>query len=244
MPNNYGPRIVTDGLVLCLDAGNVKSYPGSGTTWTDISRNANNGTLVNGALYSSNNGGYITCDGTNDYIEVVNKNNLVFGSGNFSIEYWFRKLSATTGYDNIWGPNRWLIGGSAGSNEWYVGIGNGSSGSGENLQFGIESSTTSYSISTTQAVTLNFWYQLTAIRNGNLLQIYLNGSLLLSSTPAGFTASTAVNNVAARNLRINNSGYNGFHTNADNAILRIYNRAISSVEILQNYNATKGRFKL
>ena len=45
MPNNYGPRLVTDGLVLCLDAGNSKSYPGSGTAWNDLSRNGNNGTL-------------------------------------------------------------------------------------------------------------------------------------------------------------------------------------------------------
>jgi hypothetical protein len=47
----HSPRIVTDGLVLCLDAGNPKSYTGSGTTWTDLSGNGNNGTLTNSPTY-------------------------------------------------------------------------------------------------------------------------------------------------------------------------------------------------
>ena len=67
MPNNYGPRIVTDGLVLCLDAGNSKSYPGSGTAWNDLSRNGNNGTL-NGPTFNSADRGSIVFDGTNDYV--------------------------------------------------------------------------------------------------------------------------------------------------------------------------------
>ena len=53
----HSPRIITDGLVLCLDAGNTKSYPGSGTTWTDLSGQGNNGTLVNGVGYNGSNGG-------------------------------------------------------------------------------------------------------------------------------------------------------------------------------------------
>lgn len=62
----HNPKIVTDGLVLCLDAANPKSYPGSGTVWSDLSGNGNNGTLVNGVGYNSNNGGYLTFDGSND----------------------------------------------------------------------------------------------------------------------------------------------------------------------------------
>lgn len=65
----YNPRIVTDGLVLCLDAANPKSYPGSGTTWTDLMKNTN-GTLVGGATFSSVNGGVIALNGTNAYIDV------------------------------------------------------------------------------------------------------------------------------------------------------------------------------
>jgi hypothetical protein len=67
----HSPSIVTSGLVLCLDAANPKSYPGSGTTWTDLSGNGNNGTLVNGPTYSSVNGGSIVFDGSNDYISTA-----------------------------------------------------------------------------------------------------------------------------------------------------------------------------
>jgi hypothetical protein len=67
----YNPRIVTDGLVLALDAGNSKSYPGSGTTWTDLSGRGNTGTLTNGPTYSSANFGSIVFDGSDDYVQFT-----------------------------------------------------------------------------------------------------------------------------------------------------------------------------
>ena len=69
---SHSPMIVTDGLVLCLDAGNVRSYPRSGTSWNDLSGNSNNGTLINGPTFSSNNGGSIVFDAVNDYVNVGN----------------------------------------------------------------------------------------------------------------------------------------------------------------------------
>ena len=68
-----------NGLVLALDAANTKSYPGSGTTWTDLSGRGNTGTLTNGPTYSSANGGSIVFDGTNDYV-VVNNNASILSS--------------------------------------------------------------------------------------------------------------------------------------------------------------------
>ena len=68
----HSPRIVTDELVLALDAGNTKSYPGSGTTWTDLSGNGNDGTLLNSPTFNSANGGYLDFDGTNDYVNCGN----------------------------------------------------------------------------------------------------------------------------------------------------------------------------
>ena len=67
---SHSPSLVMNGLVLCLDAGNSKSYPGTGTTWTDLSGNGNNGTLTNGPTYSSANGGSLVFDGTNDYTQT------------------------------------------------------------------------------------------------------------------------------------------------------------------------------
>jgi|9_EtaG_2_1085328.scaffolds.fasta_scaffold07313_5 hypothetical protein len=66
-----GPNVIEDGLVFAIDAGNTKSYPGSGTTWSDISGQGNNGTLTNGPTYSSADGGYFTFDGTDDYVQFT-----------------------------------------------------------------------------------------------------------------------------------------------------------------------------
>ena len=64
-----GPQVITNGLQLYLDAGDSSSYPGSGSTWYDLSGNENNGTLVNGPTYSSADGGFIAFDGSNDYVQ-------------------------------------------------------------------------------------------------------------------------------------------------------------------------------
>lgn len=247
MAVNTRNSIVTNGLVLALDAGNTKSYVSGSTTWFDISGNNNSGSLVNGPTFNSGNGGYIRCDGINDYIEVIDNSSLDFGANNFTVEYWFRKLSSTSEsarFDNIWGPNKWNTGASPGTNEWSLTIGNGSTGNNNSYSFGVEVVNTGYSTGeSSEVLSLDIWYQLVGIRNGGTLQIYLNGVLKQNASPAGFTSSSVINNVG-RNLRINNSAVNSYYTNADNAILRIYNRALSAAEILQNYNATKTRFGL
>jgi len=71
MATNYNPKITTDGLVLCLDAANPKSYPGSGTAWFDISGNSRNGTLTNSPTFSSSNQGYFSFDGTDDFVSIT-----------------------------------------------------------------------------------------------------------------------------------------------------------------------------
>jgi hypothetical protein len=237
------PPVVTNGLVLCLDAANRISYVSGSTTWNDLSGFNNSGSLVNGPTFNSANGGYITCDGVNDYIEVLDNPSLDFGSGSFTVEYWFRKLATTTGFDNIWGPNKWNTGNQPGTNEWLLTIGNGTTGNNNIYEFVIQSGSTSYAIASSDQLLLNTWYQLVGQRDGATLKTYLNGDLKLNSTPSGMTTLTSVNNVG-RNLRINNSAVNSLYTNADNAIVRIYSRALSAQEILQNYNATKTRFGL
>ena len=105
MAINYNPKIITDGLVLCLDAANPKSYGGSGTTWTDLSGRGNNGTLVNGPTYSSANGGVIALDGVNDYIDVpinlTNTNYTIMGAARYVV-VGGRTFSAKN--------NNWLMG--------------------------------------------------------------------------------------------------------------------------------------
>jgi hypothetical protein len=236
---------VNDSLILNLDAGNRASYAGTGTTWYDLSGNNLNGTLINGPTYSgTGTSTIITTDGTDDYIEVLDNSLLDFGANNFTVEYWFKKLSTTTGYDNIWGVNKWNVGGGgAGTNEWALEIGQGSSGTGDFVAFAVESGSTTYVTSyfnLTNALTQ--YHQLVGIRNGNKLELYLDGSQLYSNTPAGFTTSVSVNNISGRNLRIANAALNNLYTNTSSAVVRIYSKALSSTEILQNFNFYRSRY--
>ena len=84
------PTIITDGLKLWLDASNPSSYPGSGTTWYDLSGNGNNGTMVNGVTYSTANGGVMSFDGVNDIVNFTNSlivNNLT----GHTISLWIKR---------------------------------------------------------------------------------------------------------------------------------------------------------
>ena len=83
--------IVTDGLVLYLDAANTKSYTGTGTTWYDLTKNGNNGVLTSGPVYNSENGGNITFDGVDDYVNLGNPNSLDIL--NFTICAWVKSTS-------------------------------------------------------------------------------------------------------------------------------------------------------
>jgi hypothetical protein len=85
-----GPNVVTDGLVLSLDAANIKSYVSGSTTWYDKSGNGNNGTLTNGPTFDSNNGGNLVFNGTNQYIDCGSSSLLNFGTGNYTIGVWFK----------------------------------------------------------------------------------------------------------------------------------------------------------
>jgi hypothetical protein len=239
---SHSPSIVTSNLILALDAANPKSYSGSGNTWFDITGRGNHGTLVNGPAYSSNLGGFISCDGTNDYIEILDNSIFDFGSNNFTVEYWFRK-NATSSNSNYWGVNKWNSGGGgAGTNEWDLSLGNGFSGIGETTIFAIESGTTSYFIAISNTPTLYLWNQIVGIRAGAGLSVYMNGALIGTSSPAGMAVTTSVNNISGRNIRIANSALNNYYNKCDSSIVRIYNKALTPDEVKQNYDANKTRY--
>ena len=91
MASKSGPDIIEDGLVLCLDAASKRSYPGTGTVWTDL-KGGNNGTLTNGPTFDAGNGGSIVFDGSNDQVIGTNSELLSFGDGSndspFSLSCW------------------------------------------------------------------------------------------------------------------------------------------------------------
>jgi hypothetical protein len=238
---------VTSNLVVNLDFGDTRCYPGTGNTAYDLTGLGHTASLVNGAALNLLYGGNILCDGTNDYIEVQTTSALDFGTNNFSVEYWYRKTEWTTAFENIWGPNIWRAGGDAVNNEWSLGIGQGAyatAGIGESVGFYIQ--TQSFGVRGSgehRAVgNLNKFNQLVGIRNGDLIQLYYNGSLLYSANPGGgFDNIMQLNNIS-NNIRICNSYLDLYHSKAHSGILRIYSKALSATEVNQNYRAMLPRF--
>ena len=213
----YNPRIVTDGLVLALDAGNSKSYPGSGTTWTDLSGNGNNGTLVNGASYNSSNGGVIALDGVNDYIDVpinlTNQNYTIMGAARY----------VTIGGRTFSGKNNnWLMGHWSSTTRNYYAQGWVSS-----VQNG--ESDTNWRV-----------YAATGNYSGDSWALYVNGQLNVGPGSGGVTGPNGIN---IGRHGTGNSGNGSEYSNSHISFLICYNRVLTASEIQQNYNATKSRFQ-
>ena len=240
-------NLVTSGLILHLDSGNSGSYPGSGTTWTDLSGNNRNATLINGPQYSSVDGGKIVFDGTNDYAEFSNP--PVLGSSDFTIEIWFKRKSSSFNWNNTLLLNKWNSGAIGGSNEWGIGFGDAQdSSNGNNLNFGLEAQGGGFYGITSDEILINTWYQGLVTREGGTLKIYINGSLRTTATPSatytGPLANKSINNVSRKmRLAYHDSSYGStYYANVEVPIIRMYNRALNSIEVAQNYLNNKSRF--
>ena len=157
--------LVTSGLILHLDSGNSSSYSGSGTTWTDLSGNNRNATLINGPQYSSVDGGKIVFDGIDDYAEVSNP--PMFGSGDFSVEVWFKRKESTLNWDGSYLISKWSSGGNPTWNEWGLGFGDSQSSSyGNNLNFSLEAQGGGFYGIVSDEILINTWYQAVIVREG------------------------------------------------------------------------------
>ena len=221
----YNSRIVTDGLVLCLDAANRKSYPGSGDIWTDLSGNGNNGTLVNTPTYSSANGGSIVFDGVDDHIEITG--NTSNAPSNMSLICWV--YTKNTRAEEII-ANRNNGDGYRFMTRIYDG-GNG-------IKWGFRLSSASLEYQGTTTLLNNTWYFLAVTSQGspsNLI-LYLNGNV-------EFNQLTNAPLVHGGNLRLGDGiGGAQVHLQANLPIFMMYNRALTAAEIQQNYLATKSRY--
>ena len=207
-----GPEVAEDGLVLCLDAGNPKSYPGTGTTWNDLSGNGNTGTLVNGVGYNSGNLGSLVFDGVDDYINAGTPSISV---GKITVNAWMRITSGSLFQHIV----------DSAFNSWHLAILN------DNKPYFYNGSTYHQF---TPALTVGQWYMLTGVQ-GTTLDIYINGVLGQSIAT---NANVTTNNV---NLgRFQTHGSRLFVGNI--AQVSIYNRALSATEIQQNFNATRSRY--
>jgi hypothetical protein len=230
-PRFLGENIVTSGLVLYLDAGYNSSYPGSGTTWTDVSGYGNNGTLVNGPTYSSTNGGAIVFDGVDDYVTLGTKSMV---SNDFSINIWFNSTSNTTKEHFI------LSLGYASDPSFLITQNTQDNGqctlSAYYVNNGVIGRTiTSSTLPNTSIINLSF------VRKNGVNTPYING---VPQTSRIFT----------ENIILGSSTYVlgwAIPRNKSTAYMQgniynssIYNRALSTSEVLQNYNTQKARFGL
>jgi hypothetical protein len=227
MAFNYSPKIVTNGLVLYLDAANRYSYPGSGTTWSDISRGGNNGTLVNGPTYNSANGGSIVFDGVDDY-QTGNISNLgLNANGTFTVE-------CTLKYNTNAGTQNPITLTGISNNSIQIGLISGSPiiwkyGGTTVLTYTLPAAGTTYRISVSVTPTTVAVYINGILNNTNNSPVLQTGAITYLYNSAYSTLGTLTPS----------SYFNGniYQTS-------IYNRALSATEVLQNYNATKTRFGL
>jgi len=221
-----GYNIVTDGLVLSLDAANPKSYPRSGTTWRDLSGNGNNGSLVNGPTFNSGNGGSIVFDSANDYVNF----NLINLSNIFTINI---VAKAATGS----GTNVLLCPSSNNVDNW-IAIANSKT----QMYFTefADFNNVAFNGNTTIDTSNNVWYSFTATCNVNTASLYVNGNFD-GSTTVGFNIGAWSGSNSSIGRR---AGGGASYFSGSIALVQAYNRVLSAQEILQNYNAQKGRFGL
>ena len=221
----HSPSIVMNNLVLCLDAGNSKSYPGSGTTWTDLSGNGNTGTLTNGPTYNSANGGSIAFDGSNDYVNFPGTASgiLDFGTGNFSLCCWIKPGSGISG-DGI-------INKRSGSRGYRLDI-----YSSQGIRMLVVGDA-GVVVATNQIYTVGTWYYVVGVAENNTLKLYINSILQTqTATYSGTLSNSSVLEIGRMDAN------NAYSLDASVAQASIYNRALSAAEVSQNFNALRGRY--
>ena len=240
MTIGYGPSIVTSGLVLALDAADRNSYPGSGTTWTDLSGNGNTGTLTNGVGYNSGNRGSLSFDGANDYVNL-NTSSFPSGATSFSVNSFIRWSGNGTSTNDI----IFSYGRDGFNNDATVWVNN--SGFAE-LQFGSDTG----KVSSSTSINAGIWYNICATYDKTQTKIYLNSVL------EGTTNYSSGNIILDNNVNGNNgaigakiSGFGNVASpqrygtfNGNISLVQLYNRALTAAEVSQNFNALRGRFNI
>jgi hypothetical protein len=217
-----GPNIIQSGLVLSLDAGNIRSYPGSGTTWKNLSGPSGNATLTNGAFYASANKGVIEFDGSNDYATMVSPDSY----SEYTFSFYCKWLTAVT-YNRIFGLDNFGT---------YTIFNPNDVGFHYNPLGGSPPSVT---LGSGVAVGFGTWCEVAVTVNAasTSVIIYINGIARNSWNvlPSGNLSG---------NIYLGAQNTLGLTSNCHIGNFKLYNRALLASEILQNFNMTKTRFGL
>ena len=228
-----GPDLVTNGLVLHLDAASRRSYNG-GAIWRDLARN-NNGTLINGSTFNSSNGGSIVFDGVDDYVTCGPVLNFGSSTSIATILVWAKGLGCpisnqrTNGSDHGWIQTNITENGFSLYIDAYDGPPYGES-------FSAPRSSTPYA-------SLSNQWNLYNIRINRPIHQYIMGiNNYFTIYTRNFTVGSYLNFNIIEIGRINNFSYNTSYFNGQISNVFVYNRFLTDQEILQNYNATRSRF--
>lgn len=229
----HSPKIVTSGLQLYLDAGNTKSYSGSGTSWKDLNNNINNGILTNGPEYSSTNNGVINFNGVNNYVNISNQSSNNYANTTFTISTWIK--TTTTQLSVIASKGGTTSGWNFGINDAgmvWVQV--------KNFQgYGV------FAQSSAAIVNDNKGHNLvavittsTTIPNNNIATIFVDGI----ESSGNRDAYNIVYNPDTNPLQLGRRIDGILNYMGGISSIKIYNRALTATEVAQNFNATRGRF--
>ena len=234
---NHGTNIVKDGLVFSVDAANPRSYISGSSDTFNLKNLSITGSLKNGVDFTFNNNlGVFELDGSDDLISVNNKFNLVQQTGVFSISCWFKLDNYNSNaLQTIMQTNN---SGNDGHG-WWLAYANRTGIETNTLFFILYRATSGQQdrIDEDSAISDNNWHFVTVTGDDTNISLYLDGVSL--ATPISLTKSPS--GVANNNLTIGD--YNSSHDfDGQIGLTQIYNRTLSAAEVLQNYNALKGRF--
>lgn len=235
-----GPNVFSNSLIGFWDAANSTSYPGSGSTWYDLTENGNHATLGGAVAYSSDDLGKMSFGNAGDVVTFPDVSLFDFGANNFTVGGWFYLAGS---WDTTNGGRRghfltkWNTGAQDGTNEWFLGVAGGQTQ--RYPTFTIEGGTTSYQIQTASNISVPAWYHFVGVRETNTTKLYINGELEGSRDVTGVT----VNTVAARQMKlgvIDGTSNAGFYR--DIPLVYVFNRDLSGGEVKQLFNAHRGRY--
>ena len=224
MTLQHSPSIVTNGLILCVDAANPRSYSGSGITWADVSSTGNNGTLTNGPTFNSNvAASYFTFDGVNDYwvsptssafdVQALTMDAWIYPTTTAQNGFLFEKGTVNTQYSHFLNSDGTFYFRTMGL-------------SAQDLTF----ATGSY-------VNANAWNNIVSVYNGSTKYVYVNGNVVATQSSSGTLPTGQTNQF----IGAYGPG-TAYYFNGRMGCTKVYNVGLTATQILQNFNALRGRY--
>jgi len=232
-----GPKLHPSGLVLAIDAASNRSYPGTGTTWSDLSGNGYDSTLINSPSYTTTNKGEIDFDGSNDYGSFSSAaHDAISALSAGTIETWI-KLDSVTNRRTIFGTGH-----SSNTSRWVLFRHHSSNG----VQLSVNNEGSDQGGYTGTVLSTGTWYHLAVTYDGSSNAIYVNGvsqSMTVASGGAGFFSDVSTNTLQVGSLDRGTLGNTYDPFNGKIPCVRVFNIPLTAQQVLNNYNAQKNRFE-